>query len=122
LRTKEQLGYIVNSGAGFYVTTGTWRILLQSERDCKYLEERCDAFLVNFEQELRAMTDDTFEEHKIGLINKSLEKLKNLGQETERFWSHITSEAFDFEQGTFATFRLVQSMGLALFLCVLAHD
>ncbi|RHZ43567.1 uncharacterized protein CDV56_102153 [Aspergillus thermomutatus] len=98
LRTKEQLGYIVNSAVGVYVTAGTWRILLQSERDCKYLEERCDAFLVKLEQDLRAMTDETFEEHKIGLINKRLEKLKNLDQETSRFWTHITSEVFDFEQ------------------------
>ena len=107
LRTKEQLGYIINSGAGVYVTTGTWRILLQSEKDCKYLEERCDAFLVKFEQDLRAMNDKTFEEHKIGLVNKRLEKLKNLGQETLRFWTHITSEVYDFEQGTFATFQIL---------------
>lgn len=105
LRSKEQLGYIVNSAAGVYVTAGTWRILVQSERDCKYLEQRCDAFLVSFEQDLHAMTDETLEEHKIGLINNRLEKLKNLGQETSRFWTHITSEEFDFEQGTFKSFQ-----------------
>ncbi|KAF5876257.1 putative peptidase m16 inactive domain-containing protein [Botrytis fragariae] len=98
LRTKEQLGYIVNSDASVYATVGTWCIIVQSERNCKYLEERCDAFLVKLEQDLRAMTDETFEEHKIGLINKRLEKLKNLGQEALRFWNHITSEVFDFEQ------------------------
>ena len=102
LRTKEQLGYIVNSDTGVYVTVGTWRILVQSERDCKYLEERCDAFLVKLEQGLRAMTDKTFEAHKIGLINKRLEKVKNLSEEGARFWTHITSEMFDFEQGTSA--------------------
>ncbi|KAJ9144507.1 putative Metalloprotease [Pleurostoma richardsiae] len=98
LRTKEQLGYIVDSEAGFYAMVGTWRILVQSERGCKYLEERCDAFLVKLGQGLRTMTDKTFEEHKIGLINQRLEKLKNLEQETARFWTHITSEMFDFEQ------------------------
>ncbi|GLA67965.1 insulinase (Peptidase M16) [Aspergillus tubingensis] len=98
LRTKEQLGYIVNSAIGVYVTTGTWRILVQSERECKYLKERCDAFLENFVHELRAMTDEIFEEHKIGLINRLLEKLKNLDQETSRFWTHILSEVLDFEQ------------------------
>ncbi|TEY42656.1 hypothetical protein BOTCAL_0387g00100 [Botryotinia calthae] len=89
LRTKEQLGYIVNSEASVYATVGTWCILVQSERNCKYLEERCDAFLVKLERDLRAMTDETFEEHKIGLINKRLGKLKNLGQEALRFWNHI---------------------------------
>lgn len=53
------------------------------------------------------MTDETFEEHKIGLINKRLEKLKNLSQETLRFWTHITSEVFDFEQGSFANFQIL---------------
>jgi insulysin len=36
-----------------------------------------------------------------------LEKLKNLGQETSRFWTHITSEVFEFQQGTFATFQIL---------------
>lgn len=105
LRTQEQLGYIVKSDADVYVTVGTWRIILQSERDCKFLEERCDVFLVNFERDLQTMTDQMFEEHKIGLINKRLEKVKNLSQETGRFWTHVTSEVFDFDQGNvvFAT-------------------
>ncbi|KAF7940820.1 uncharacterized protein EAE97_007006 [Botrytis byssoidea] len=98
LRTKEQLGYIINSEASVYAAVGTWCILVQSERDCKYLEERCDAFLMKLEQTLRAMTNETLEELKIGLVNKRLEKLKNLGQEALRFWNHITSEVFDFEQ------------------------
>ncbi|KAF4178551.1 hypothetical protein CNMCM8927_002915 [Aspergillus lentulus] len=52
-----------------------------------------------YERDLRSMTDETFKEHEIGLVNKRLEKLKNLGQETSRFWTHNTSEVFDFEQG-----------------------
>lgn len=105
LRTKEQLGYIVNSGASMYGPLGTWRILVQSEMDCAHLEGRCDAFLANLEEHLRTMTDHVFEEHKTGLINKSLEALPNLRQETSRFWTHITSEVFDFEQGM-STFLL----------------
>ena len=116
LRTKEQLGYIVNSDTGVYVTVGTWRILLQSERDCKYLEERCDAFLEKLEQDLRAMTDETFEKHKIGLINKRLEKVRNLSEEGSRFWTHIISEMFDFEQGTSATSMSFQSIFCTLVL------
>jgi insulysin len=107
LRTKEQLGYMVTSGARIYVTVGTWRILVQSERHCQHLEERCDAFLTKFEDDLRAMTDAMFEEQKIGLINKRLERVKNLGQETSRFWTHIISEAFDFDQGTFTASKII---------------
>jgi hypothetical protein len=58
------------------------------------------------ELDLRAMTDETFEEHKNRLINKSLEKSKKLGQATSRFWTHIMSETFDFQQTTFEAFQM----------------
>jgi len=41
---------------------------------------------------------DEFESHKKSLINKRMEKIKNLGQECGRFWHHISSEVFDFQQ------------------------
>jgi insulysin len=64
LRTEEQLGNTVTLGARIYVTVGTWRILVQSERDCQYLEERCAALLVKFEENLRVMTNAIFEEQE----------------------------------------------------------
>lgn len=99
LRTKEQLGYVVGSGPLVFSTISAFRVLIQSERDCQYLESRIDAFLEDFERQLREMPDEEFGEHKVGLINKRLESLKNLGQESGRFWHHVTSEAFDFELG-----------------------
>lgn len=105
LRTKEQLGYIVGSNSLIFSTIGAWRILIQSERDCAFLEKRIDAFLIGFEDVIKDMPEEEFEAYKVGLINKRLEKMKNLGQETGRFWSHITGEAFDFELGESACFR-----------------
>ena len=97
LRTKEQLGYIVFSGVGTHVTTDLYHVLIQSERDCAYLERRIDAFLAGFKDELANMTDEKFEGHKRSIINKRLEKLKNLNQECQRFWSHISSEFLHFD-------------------------
>ena len=97
LRTKEQLGYVVGSSAMIYAMVAAWRVLVQSEKDCAYLEKRIDNFLIGFEEVIRDMPAEEFEAHKVGLINKRLEKLKNLNQETGRFWGHITGEAFDFE-------------------------
>ncbi|WPH03713.1 putative zinc protease [Acrodontium crateriforme] len=97
LRTKEQLGYVVGSGALVFNTVLAYRVLIQSEKNCEYLEKRIDAFLIAFEDTIKNMPDNEFEEHKISLINKRLEKLKNLSQETSRFWHHVTSEMFDFE-------------------------
>ena len=99
LRTKEQLGYVVGSSALIFNSLAAWRVLIQSEKDCAFLEKRIDAFLIGFEDVIREMPDEEFEAHKVGLINKRLEKIKNLGQETGRFWSHITGEVYDFELG-----------------------
>lgn len=97
LRTQEQLGYIVGSGMLVLSPAQSFRILIQSEKDCEFLEERIDSFLVAFEKELDGMAEADFEKHKIGLINKRLEKLKNLNEESGRLWHHVASEAFDFD-------------------------
>lgn len=98
LRTKEQLGYIVFTGARIAATTMGYRVIIQSERPTEYLEERINAFLASFAKSLDTMSQEEFESHKKSLINKRLEKIKNLDQESSRFWDHITSEYFDFLQ------------------------
>jgi insulysin len=98
LRTKEQLGYIVFSGPRASSTMIGYMVLVQSERTPEYLESRVDAFLVKFGKDLEKMTAGEFESHKRSLINKRLEKLRNLESETGRLWGHIGSEYFDFYQ------------------------
>lgn len=96
LRTKEQLGYVVFSGVTSVATTHGYHILIQSERTAEYLESRIDAFLTDFGSRLAEMDDEEFEGHRRSLINKRLEKPKNLNSETSRFWEHVQSEYFDF--------------------------
>lgn len=98
LRTKEQLGYIVFTGARMAATTMGYRVIIQSERPTGYLEQRINAFLAFFSESLAAMSDEAFESHKRSLITKRLEKIKNLDQESSRFWSHIGGEYYDFLQ------------------------
>ncbi|KAI5302635.1 Insulinase (Peptidase M16), partial [Ascosphaera pollenicola] len=98
LRTQEQLGYVVFSGTRALTTTVGYYVRIQSERDNAYLESRIDKFLADFSQKLTNMSDKEFEDHKLSVINKRLEKLKNLGLETRRFWTHIGSEYYDFLQ------------------------
>ena len=98
LRTKEQLGYIVFTGPKMAATTMGYRVIIQSEKPTEYLEERINAFLAMFSKSLETMTNKDFESHKMSLINKRLEKIKNLDQETARFWGHIGSEYFNFLQ------------------------
>ncbi|KZT41760.1 hypothetical protein SISSUDRAFT_981316 [Sistotremastrum suecicum HHB10207 ss-3] len=96
LRTKEQLGYIVS--ATQVQSTGSMglRVVLQSERDPKYLEARVEAFFDGFRDVLREMPDEVFHRSKDGLITKKLEKLRNLNEEADRFWTHLTSGYNDF--------------------------
>ncbi len=99
LRTKEQLGYVVFSGARSTPTTIGYRFIIQSEKTPEYLESRIDSFLTNFLKVIEKMTDSEFESHKRSLITKRMEKLKNLDQESSRLWSYIDSEYLDFELG-----------------------
>lgn len=98
LRTKEQLGYVVWSGIRPAAVTLGYRVLIQSERDPDYLESRINAFLLKFRTDLEAMTNDEFEGHKRSLVNKRLEKLKNLDFETNRLWAYISGEYLNFSQ------------------------
>lgn len=96
LRTKEQLGYVVFSGARISVASTFFRVLVQSEREPEYLEERIEAHLSGYRADLETMSDSDFEAHRRSVINQKLEKLKNLESETGRLMENIASEYFDF--------------------------
>lgn len=96
LRTKEQLGYIVFCSPWQSTESIGLRVLVQSEKDPKYLETRINGFLVHMRETLELMPETEFEEHKRGLAHKWTEKLKNLNEESSRFWNQIESGYLDF--------------------------
>jgi insulysin len=96
LRTKEQLGYIVFSGSRSAVGQTGFRILVQSEKDAVFLESRVEAFLDYFRGYLADMSDEEFEKQRQSLVDKRLEKPKNLHGESSRFWSRIGDGYYDF--------------------------
>ncbi|KAH6565205.1 hypothetical protein BASA62_007439 [Batrachochytrium salamandrivorans] len=98
LRTKEQLGYMVYSGIRKQPEMLSYRIIIQSERDPAYLESRIVAFLHQLETILVEMTPEDFKKHQTSIATKMLDTLKNLGQESSRYWGHINSLYYDFEQ------------------------
>jgi insulysin len=99
LRTKEQLGYLVFSGARKAIGSMGFRIIVQSERSSDYLESRIDAFYRdNVHPLLSQMTDEEFEGHRESLIRKRMEKVKNLFDESSRYWFHIHSGYYNFLQ------------------------
>ncbi|KAH7923541.1 hypothetical protein BV22DRAFT_1015236 [Leucogyrophana mollusca] len=98
LRTKEQLGYIVFCSSWHLAGSGHFgvRIVVQSERTAAYLEHRVEAFLEGMKATLEDMEPEVFDEHKTGLESKWKEALKNLSEETNRYWAHIESGYLDF--------------------------
>jgi insulysin len=99
LRTIEQLGYVVHSGQDFADTWAGYSIVIQSAKDCQYLEGRIENFLNTFEKTLEIMSEEDYDGHKKATLTKRLAKLKNLGEEDGRFWYHICSDSYDFTQG-----------------------
>ncbi|KAF8931622.1 Metalloenzyme, LuxS/M16 peptidase-like protein [Dissophora ornata] len=99
LRTKEQLGYLVFSGVRKQTGAVGLRFILQSERDPLHLESRVEHFLESrMKTYLDEITTEEYEKQVNSLIQKKLEKDKNLRQETYRYWGQIVSGYYDFDE------------------------
>ncbi|KAF9179055.1 Insulinase (Peptidase M16) [Haplosporangium sp. Z 767] len=99
LRTKEQLGYLVFSGVRKQAGATGLRFILQSERDPVHLESRVEHFLeTRMKKHLEEMTPEEYEKQVTSLIQKKLEKDKNLRHETYRYWGQIASGYYDFDE------------------------
>lgn len=81
LRTKEQLGYIVQSSVRTSRGVSGFQVVVQSERTAEYLEERIEALWDSFGEFIDEMSEEDFSKQRQSLINQRLEKPKNLGQE-----------------------------------------
>lgn len=98
LRTKEQLGYLVFSGVRKQTGSMGMRFIVQSERDTIYLENRIEAFLEKLKTLVENMTETEYRAQVQSLISKKLEKDKNMGQEGGKYWTHIHSGYYEFDQ------------------------
>lgn len=115
LRTIEQLGCVVRPkrvqsdmpSDRYIVATSRWssvgttvlRFRIQSRKDPVFLEERIEAFLGSFLEQLQAMSNEEFSTRRLGLIVKKREKAKNLEEEAGDYWYQIRSGYYDFLQG-----------------------
>ncbi|KAI0053918.1 hypothetical protein FA95DRAFT_1551697 [Auriscalpium vulgare] len=98
LRTKEQLGYIVNASSwpSHGASHTGLHVVIQSERGPVYLEQRVEAFLDYMKGVIGDMKEEEFLEQKNGLGRKWTEAPKNIAEEVQRYWSHIDSGYLDF--------------------------
>lgn len=91
LRTKEQLGYIVSaqprkaSGRGW-----SFVVMVQSSVALpSHLQERSEAWLLNFRKELEDMSLEEVETETDGVIAQLLGRITGLGEEVGKVWGDI---------------------------------
>ncbi|XP_047330594.1 nardilysin-like [Impatiens glandulifera] len=98
LRTKEQLGYVVDcSPRVTYRISGFCFRVQSSEYNPIYLQGRIDSFLNDVKGLLEGLDEKTFDSYKNGLVAKLLEKDPSLSYETNRFWGQIVDGRYMFD-------------------------
>ncbi|ORE11774.1 hypothetical protein BCV72DRAFT_197111 [Rhizopus microsporus var. microsporus] len=100
LRTREQLGYIVFSGIKNVHGTLGFRVIIQSEREPVYLENRVLDFLEELKKIIEEMSEADYQAQVDSLIAEKQEKSKNLFEEGYRYWSNIMSGYYEFNEST----------------------
>lgn len=98
LRTKEQLGYIVFSGARKVHSAIGVRVIVQSTKHPSFVEEKIEEFLQNMVTTIKDMTDEEFEKHKEALTTLKMEKPKLMRSQFRLFWGEIFSASYHFER------------------------
>lgn len=96
LRTKEQLGYIVFTGLKRlnqqYLSLHI--IVQSSHKDADYLDNRIEAFLHAYREQLIGLSEETFKENVTAVIEKLVEKPKNIEEVIAFFsWTMCTTSA-----------------------------
>ena len=99
LRTKQQLGYIVHTSVRRSHGCQSFQVIIQSDRDCATLEQRCTEFFDKFLKDLENMTEEQFKQHIEALAVRRLEKSKKMAEEASRVWSEINSRWYHFNRG-----------------------
>ncbi|CAG8555128.1 27983_t:CDS:10, partial [Dentiscutata erythropus] len=121
LRTKEQLGN--NNGIRRMASSLGVRVIIQSEKDTVYLENKIEDFLNILQILIEEMPEEEYQKQVQSLITKKLEKPKNLYQEAQRYWNHIDSGYYDFDQveTDVAELRTITKSELLDFYKLLVH-
>ncbi|KAJ1944023.1 metalloprotease [Kickxella alabastrina] len=96
LRTKEQLGYRVHANIKTYGKSSGLQFYIQGESNPTYATMRIDAFVHDFRQYLLDFDAAKLATQIKSIVDQARERVKNISQETARYWSQIDSENYDF--------------------------
>lgn len=95
-----QLGYIVHTSVK---TNGDdikgLLFLIQSDSyDPIYMDERIEVFLISLRMKLLTMSEEEFNANVNALIQTFEEKNKNVGEESNKYWSAICNQHYLFKR------------------------
>jgi len=125
LRTEQQLGYVVSVTNRPIAKRGGISFIVQSPNtSAAGLEQATVAFVDAFVGSWPEIPAEEFELHKSGLINRLLEKPKNLNERSQRYWADLTDEWYSFdsrEQVANLVANLSQADMMAFFERLQAH-
>ena len=98
MRTRQQLGYIVNSGmSSMEKTLGLIFIIQSGEYSSDILEKRVDSFLKEFAEYLNEVNTDEFDKIKNSVLNSLLQKTSSVNEEARRLFSLAFESKKDFD-------------------------
>ena len=78
-------------------------VLIQSDREPKYLDARIERFMSSMRNFIKDMTKEEFETNLKGLIDKRLEKPKNLLSRAGKYWDEIICQQYHFNRDEIET-------------------
>ena len=119
LRTKQQLGYIVGSGAG---ASGRQRYLSFTIQSSGYaaddLRRRAETFIATLPAQLQAVTDDQWATLVAGVRASLEEKPKGLKEKAERFFTlaFVQGEEWERRRESLAALDQLTRADVAAFL------
>ncbi|KAK2441731.1 Insulinase (Peptidase family M16) family protein [Trifolium repens] len=91
LRTKEKLGYVVQSHSSETHNVWGFQFFIESSsHQPSYLQERIEIFLNGLGKTLKKLNDKTFKKYKTSLVDKKLKGCSSLEEESKRVWKEIT--------------------------------
>merc|ERR1719410_2051704 len=95
LRTKEQLGYVVEASCHWTLGIIGFSFTVQSsEFSVEHVQQRIESFLTQFRSTLPNMPD--FDTHVQSRIHSLLEPDANLGEVAQRQWVQIVDRNYHF--------------------------
>uniref|UniRef100_A0A1I7Z243 Peptidase_M16 domain-containing protein n=1 Tax=Steinernema glaseri TaxID=37863 RepID=A0A1I7Z243_9BILA len=95
LRTKDQLGYIVQFTQKTYNDTHGLLIAVQGNYDPTYVEQCIERFLENFKEKIEAMSEKEFQEWK---QNKWHDYSDQMANASWQYWQEIQSGRYCFDK------------------------